>query len=179
MPADVRWFERFGKGNAEAFDRLGWQYYVRDVFDFFYPGYFDMWPSMMGGVGMTFETDGGPELQLRKDDGTVTTFEMAIAHHYVASLATLEPRGAQPGRAAAGLLRLSRHRHGRGRNERRCAEWSSADRTTGPRGSRGAWPREEIEVTRLYRVPHGRAARHTADPGRRRNRAAEGASRGT
>ncbi len=84
------WFDRFGRNNGQAFDRFGWQYYVRDVFDFFYPGYIDMWPSMRGGIGMTYETDGGPELKKRKDDGTWVTFEMAIAHHYTASLATLE-----------------------------------------------------------------------------------------
>ncbi|MEO8138741.1 MAG: M14 family metallopeptidase [Gemmatimonadota bacterium] len=91
LPAKTyAWFERFGRNNGQAFDRFGWQYYVRDVFDFFYPGYIDMWPTMRGGVGMTFETDGGPELKKRKDDGTWVTFEMAIAHHYTASLATLE-----------------------------------------------------------------------------------------
>jgi len=91
LPAKTyEWFERFGKSNGQAFDRFGWQYYVRDVFDFFYPGYIDMWPSMRGGVGMTFETDGGPELKKRKDDGSYVTFEMAIAHHYTASMATLE-----------------------------------------------------------------------------------------
>ncbi len=84
------WFERFGRNNAEAFDRRGWQYYVRDIFDFFYPGYVDTWASMRGGIGMTYETDGGPELRKRKDDGSLTTLQEAIAHHYVASLATLE-----------------------------------------------------------------------------------------
>ncbi len=88
-PRTYQWFERFGQSNAQAFDAYGWQYYVRDIFDFFYPGYIDMWPTMRGGLGMTFETDGGPELRKRKDDGSVTTFEMAIAHHYVASLATV------------------------------------------------------------------------------------------
>jgi hypothetical protein len=89
-PRTYQWFERLGKNNARAFDQRGWQYYVRDVFDFFYPGYNDMWPTMRGGLGLTFETDGGPELKVRKGDGTYTTFEMAIAHHYVASLATVE-----------------------------------------------------------------------------------------
>ncbi len=91
LPARTyEWFDRFGRGNAQAFDRYSWQYYVRDVFDFFFPGYIDTWPSLRGGVGMTYETDGGPELKKRKDDGTYVTLEMAIAHHYVASLATLE-----------------------------------------------------------------------------------------
>ena len=90
LPATTtRWFERFGRENAAAFDAFGWQYYVRDVFDFFYPGYIDLWPSMSGAAGMTYETDGGPELRKRKDDGTWMTFEMAIAHHWVASMTTL------------------------------------------------------------------------------------------
>ena len=88
-PWQARWEERFGRANAAAFDRHGWQYYNREVFDFFYPGYVDMFPSLAGATGMTFETDGGPEIRLRKDDGTVTTFADGIAHHFVASLASL------------------------------------------------------------------------------------------
>lgn len=91
LPAStVSWLERFGRGNAAAFDQYGWQYYVRDVFDLYYPGYWDSWPSLRGAIGMTFETDGGPELMLRKEDGTVTSFREGIAHHVVASLATLQ-----------------------------------------------------------------------------------------
>ncbi|MFQ5550840.1 MAG: M14 family zinc carboxypeptidase, partial [Gemmatimonadales bacterium] len=86
----VRWMEIFGRGNAAAFDRYGWTYYTRDIFDLYYPGYFDSWPSLNGATGMTYETDGGPQLSIRKDDGTVVTFREGIAHHYVASLATLE-----------------------------------------------------------------------------------------
>ncbi len=91
LPASTSaWLERVGRGNAAAFDRHGWQYYVRDVFDLFYPGYWDTWPSLVGAIGMTFESDGGPRLMLRKDDGTVTSFREGIAHHVVASMATLE-----------------------------------------------------------------------------------------
>jgi hypothetical protein len=90
VPAtSVAWLERFGAGNAAAFDHFGWQYFVRDVFDLFYPGYWDTWPSLLGATGMTFETDGGPELMLRKSDGSITTFREGIAHHVVASLASL------------------------------------------------------------------------------------------
>lgn len=88
-PWQRKWEDKFGRGNAAAFDRHGWQYYTRDIFDFFYPGYVDLWPSMSGATGMTFETDGGPEIRLRKEDGTVTTFADGIAHHFVASLASL------------------------------------------------------------------------------------------
>ncbi|HEX7024360.1 MAG TPA: M14 family zinc carboxypeptidase, partial [Gemmatimonadales bacterium] len=88
-PLQRKWEDRFGRGNAAAFDRHGWQYYNRETFDFFYPGYVDLWPSMSGATGMTFETDGGPEIRLRKEDGTVMTFADGIAHHYVASMASL------------------------------------------------------------------------------------------
>ncbi|HWA15578.1 MAG TPA: M14 family zinc carboxypeptidase [Gemmatimonadales bacterium] len=84
------WFERFGRSNGDAFDRHGWQYFVRETFDFWYPGYHDVWPTLRGGIGMTYETDGGPELKKRHGDGTVTTFEMAIAHHWTTSMATLQ-----------------------------------------------------------------------------------------
>lgn len=89
-PQATRWFETFGRGNAAAFDRHGWQYFVRDVFDFFYAGYWDEWSTLQGATGMTYETDGGPELNQRRDDGTISTFRDGIAHHFVASLATLE-----------------------------------------------------------------------------------------
>ncbi len=87
--ASVAWLERFGRGNADAFDGYGWQYFVRDVFDQHYPGYWDSWTSLTGATGMTYETDGGPEIRIRKSDGTIMTFESGIAHHYVASMATL------------------------------------------------------------------------------------------
>jgi hypothetical protein len=91
LPAQTtRWFDVFGRGNAAAFDRQGWQYFVRGVFDFFYVGYWDEWATFQGATGMTYETDGGPEFNKRRDDGTVTTFRDGIAHHFVASLATLE-----------------------------------------------------------------------------------------
>jgi hypothetical protein len=95
LPAQtVRWLETFGQGNAAAFDRYGWQYYTRDVFDLFYAGYFDAGPSLHGATGMTYETDGGKALRRRRDDGTVITFREGIAHHYVAALTTVETAAA-------------------------------------------------------------------------------------
>lgn len=86
------WIDRIGRGNAAAFDDYGWSYYTRDVFDLFYPGYWDSYPSFHGATGMTYETDGGGHkgTRWRRDDGTILTFEDGIAHHFVASLATME-----------------------------------------------------------------------------------------
>jgi hypothetical protein len=89
-PQATRWFETFGRGNAAAFDRYGWQYFVRNEFDLFYVGYWDEWTTFQGATGMTYETDGGPEYNRRRDDGTISTLRDGIAHHFIASLATLE-----------------------------------------------------------------------------------------
>jgi hypothetical protein len=89
-PQTTKWFATYGRGNAAAFDRYGWQYYVGGVFDFFYVGYWDEWTTFQGATGMTYETDGGRQFRKRRDDGTITTLRDGIAHHFVASLATLE-----------------------------------------------------------------------------------------
>jgi hypothetical protein len=87
-----KWLEIIGRGNAQAFDKYGWMYYSRDIFDLYYPGYYDTWPSLNGAIGMTFETDGGGHRGLlwRRPDGSLLSFRDGIAKHYVASLATIE-----------------------------------------------------------------------------------------
>jgi len=84
----VQWLNRIGQGNAAAFDRYGWAYYVRDVFDLFYPGYWDTWPSLTGAAGTTYETDGGPALLKRRADGTYLSLRDGVSKHYTAALAT-------------------------------------------------------------------------------------------
>ncbi|MCP9494709.1 MAG: M14 family metallopeptidase [Pyrinomonadaceae bacterium MAG19_C2-C3] len=87
-----KWLTAFGRTNAREFDARQWDYYVRDIFDLFYPGYWDSYPALNGATGMTYETDGGgfKGLRWRRDDDTIVTFRSAIAKHFVASLATLE-----------------------------------------------------------------------------------------
>jgi hypothetical protein len=86
------WYDKFGRGNAAAFDRYGWNYYVRHVFDIYYAGYMDSWSSLQGATGMTYETDGGGprSLAIKRDDETILTFRQGIAKHFAASMATLE-----------------------------------------------------------------------------------------
>lgn len=92
QPQYNKWLDVYGRANGAAFDRNKWDYYVRDVFDAFYPGYWDMYPSLNGATGMTYETDGGgPKgLNYTREDGTIVTFRSSIAKHYVASMTTLE-----------------------------------------------------------------------------------------
>lgn len=86
----MKWGETVGRGNAEAFDRYGWMYFVRDAFDLFYPGYYDTWPSLTGAMGTTYETDGGPALIKYRADGTLLSLRDGISKHYTASIATFE-----------------------------------------------------------------------------------------
>jgi hypothetical protein len=92
QPVTNRWMDIYGRANASAFDANRWDYYVRDVFDAFYPGYWDTYPSLSGAIGMTYETDGGgwKGLNWERDDGTIVTFRSSIAKHYVASMTTLQ-----------------------------------------------------------------------------------------
>jgi hypothetical protein len=92
QPVTNKWMDIFGRANAQAFDRNRWDYYNRDIFDLFYPGYWDSMPSLNGAIGMTYETDGGGFKGLRwtRDDDTIVTLRSAIAKHYVASMTTLE-----------------------------------------------------------------------------------------
>jgi hypothetical protein len=96
QPITNKWLDIFGRGNAKAFDQNQWTYYVRDIFDLFYPGYWDSFPALNGAIGMTYETDGGgfKGLRWRRDDGTIVTLRSAIAKHFVASMATLETAAA-------------------------------------------------------------------------------------
>ncbi len=90
------WQSLLGQGNAAAFNRYHWLYYNRDVFDLYYPGYWDSWPSLHGSTGMTYESDGGGKrgFNWRRDDGTIETLREAIAKHFTASLATVETSAA-------------------------------------------------------------------------------------
>lgn len=84
-----RWQATFGKGVARAFDARGWAYFSRDVFDLFYPGYGDTWPTFQGAVGMTFEVAGHVGPAYKRLDGEILTLESRIQRHVAASLATV------------------------------------------------------------------------------------------
>lgn len=92
QPVTNKWMDIFGRANSAAFDQRNWDYYNRDIFDLFYPGYWDSYPTLNGAIGMTYETDGGgfKGINWTRDDGTIVTLRSAIAKHFVASMTTLE-----------------------------------------------------------------------------------------
>ncbi|RMH13567.1 MAG: zinc carboxypeptidase, partial [Gemmatimonadetes bacterium] len=87
----LRWGERFGRANAEAFDARGWLYYTAEGFDLFYPGYGDSWPSLTGAIGMTYEQAGHSFAgrAVEREDGTVLTLAERATHHRVTGLTTV------------------------------------------------------------------------------------------
>ncbi|MBI3820971.1 MAG: hypothetical protein HY286_19960 [Planctomycetes bacterium] len=93
LPADVvDWGKIYGKGNAAAFDAFKWQYYTRENFDLFYPGYGDSWPTFQGAIGMTYEQAGHSSagLSIRRDDEQILTLRDRAWHHFTAAIATCE-----------------------------------------------------------------------------------------
>ncbi|MCR9268503.1 MAG: M14 family metallopeptidase [Hyphomonadaceae bacterium] len=81
---------QLGQNMASWFDRFGVDYFTREVFDAFYPGYGDMWPTLNGAIAMTFEQASPRGLLFRRYDGTLLTYAEGVRNNVLTSLATLE-----------------------------------------------------------------------------------------
>lgn len=92
--AQLRARQLFGRGNAATFDREGVDYYTREVFDAFYPGYGDGWPSYLGAVGMTYEQGSARGLVARRSNGETLTYRTTVRNHFLASLSTIRTASA-------------------------------------------------------------------------------------
>jgi hypothetical protein len=80
----------FGRANAAVFDRRGFAYFNRDVYDLFYPGYVDMWPMGHGALGMTYEQASARALAVRRSDGDLLTYGDGVLHHFAAAITSAE-----------------------------------------------------------------------------------------
>ncbi len=88
--AQVKWIETYGRNNARWFDRMQFDYFSREVFDAFYPGYGVSWPTFHGAMGMTYEEASTRGLVVKRDDETMLYYRDAVQHHFIASLSTAE-----------------------------------------------------------------------------------------
>lgn len=81
-----------GKNNAKYFDKNGWFYFTREIFDLLYPSYGDTYPTFNGAIGMTYEQGGSSRggLAVQTDDGDTLTLKDRIEHHHIAGLSTVE-----------------------------------------------------------------------------------------
>jgi len=80
----------FGRNNARWFDRFGFQYFTREVYDAFYPGYGASWPSYYGGIAMTYEQGSARGLRMRRRDGTEMTYADTVREYAVALIASAQ-----------------------------------------------------------------------------------------
>jgi hypothetical protein len=82
--------DTIGKANITALDEHQINYFTREAFDFFYPGYGSSYPSVMGAIGMLTEQGGiGAGLAVKTNDDYILTFRQRIFDHYLTSMATL------------------------------------------------------------------------------------------
>ncbi|HYB96159.1 MAG TPA: M14 family metallopeptidase [Vicinamibacterales bacterium] len=81
-------WELIGKANAARFDERGWPYFVREVYDAFYPGYGDSWPTFQGSIGMTYEQASARGLVFARRDGDTLTYRDGVMHHFNAAIVT-------------------------------------------------------------------------------------------
>ncbi len=90
LPQQNQWFSQLGRYQAGWFDRYGFGYMTREVFDAFYPGYGSEWPTLQGGLGILWEQASARGLVIDRDDETELTYADGVRHHYISGLATVE-----------------------------------------------------------------------------------------
>lgn len=79
-----------GRNNAKWFDNAGYDYYTREIFDAFYPGYGASWPLYSGSVAMTYEMASARGHTFARKDGTTLTYLDGVERHFTSSLATIQ-----------------------------------------------------------------------------------------
>ncbi|TCJ12043.1 zinc carboxypeptidase [Flaviaesturariibacter flavus] len=85
-----------GQNHARYFDKAGWLYFTREVFDLFYPSYGDTYPLYSGAIGMTYEQGGGPAggLAALTHSGDTLTLADRVEHHFTTGMSTIETASA-------------------------------------------------------------------------------------
>ncbi len=129
------WLTRYGQNNARWFDRFGFDYFTREAYDSFYPGYGEGWPTFHGSIGMTFEMASARGLVYRRRDDSLLFYRDGVHRHFVASMGTLETLA--NGRDGALRSFLQHRRAGIARGERGAVKaWVFPDRGDRTRLSR-------------------------------------------
>lgn len=82
--------ELFGRTNASWFDRFGIDYFTREVYDAFYPGYGASWPAYFGSIAMTYEQASARGLKYRQYDGNVLHYQETVRNHFLTSMGTAQ-----------------------------------------------------------------------------------------
>lgn len=82
--------DAIGQNHAKHFDKLGFDYFTREIFDAFYPGYGDSWPTFYGASASTYEVGSARGEVFEKSTGKILTFRDTVRRQFVASISTAE-----------------------------------------------------------------------------------------
>ncbi|MCE2711870.1 MAG: M14 family metallopeptidase, partial [Cryomorphaceae bacterium] len=100
-----------GKNHAKYFDKNGWFYFTREIFDLLYPSYGDTYPTYCGAIGMTYEQGGSGHggLAVVNDDGDTLTLTDRLLHHHTTGVSTVEYASEQASALIANYHEFMRH----------------------------------------------------------------------
>lgn len=82
-------WELFAQASATHFDKRGWPYFLREIYDLMYPGYADCWQALTGVIGMTFEQAAARSLSYARADGTLMSYRDGVTRHVNAALVAM------------------------------------------------------------------------------------------
>ena len=84
--------QEIGKNHAGYFDKAGWLYFSKEIFDLLYPSYGDTYPTYSGSIGMTYEQGGSGRAGLAVITQVGDTLRLSdrVAHHVTTGLSTVE-----------------------------------------------------------------------------------------
>lgn len=84
--------KEIGKNHASYFDKSGWLYFSKEIFDLLYPSYGDTYPTYNGSIGMTYEQGGSGRagLSVITQVGDTLTLNDRVSHHVTTGLSTVE-----------------------------------------------------------------------------------------
>lgn len=118
IPAEQRALRQLiGQNTARMFDQAGINYFTRENYDAFYPGYGDGWPSTQGAVSMTFEQGSARGMAVRRSNGTTLTFADTIKSQFTATLSTLDVAARERNRFVRSFYEFRRSAIAQGRSE--------------------------------------------------------------
>ena len=83
------WADVFGRASGEALARNQVNYFTRESFEFFYPGYGSSYPSILGAIGMLSEQGGHSRggRAVKTNDGYILTLRQRAFDHFATSMA--------------------------------------------------------------------------------------------
>ena len=86
------WADMFGRASGEALARNQVNYFTRESFEFFYPGYGSSYPTVQGAIGMLSEQGGHSRggRAVETNDGYILTLRQRAWDHFATSMAIVE-----------------------------------------------------------------------------------------